>query len=157
MRYKMKKRSIFIAIALWVVPTTFIAISGTMRATGMTTAYARLCHITGGGNIEFLQRLEPGTSPGNKLLPPHLRLDQRSYLDMPRIELAVPPLFSLTFDERAVGRGDIVLPDSQRYTFSQSFLGRASTVVVPESQVHYATQRKLGNTGPGTPTSAPTS
>lgn len=60
-----------------------------MRRAGFISNYSRLVSLCKYG--EYQMTLEPGAIPTNPYLPPHLRLDQKSYLDMEEIGIAFPP------------------------------------------------------------------
>ena len=64
---------------------------------GFLSDWGRVKHLTAGG--EYRQLLEPGTSPDNMHLPPHLRLDMVSYLDGPECRIAEAPMYDLSVSE----------------------------------------------------------
>lgn len=91
-------RNHFFSLALVSGLATCVFLWMGLRRTGFNTSYSRVWHLITQG--EFKMVLEPGAFPENVFLPPHLRLDRLSYLDLPETELAVPPLTNLNLSER---------------------------------------------------------
>lgn len=93
-----KHRHRFLSLALWSGGISIVMFWLILRRAGFNTAYSRCTYLVMLG--EYKQLLEPGMSPSNPYLPPHLRLDERSYLDHRETELAVPPLLDLTVSDQ---------------------------------------------------------
>jgi hypothetical protein len=70
----------------------FCAVAGAivLQRAGLTSPYGRVKHLV--SDPQWQTQLLPGSTPSNVHLPPHLRLDARSYLDNPETEIALPPL-----------------------------------------------------------------
>ncbi|KAG8340041.1 hypothetical protein TRVL_09130 [Trypanosoma vivax] len=146
MQIYVKHRGKFVLVALW-SGFTFIAMFWLMlRRAGFVTTYSRCTYLVMWG--EYKQFLEPGTFPGNDLLPPHLRLDQHSYLDLPETEIALPPLVDVTVADRDQVRNlESVLPSSQRTDIHMQFGPiRTQTVVMSNAASERYVRRRLGIT-----------
>jgi hypothetical protein len=84
------------------------------RRMGFGTEYPRICYLATSG--EYRTLLEPGAIPDNPYLPPHLRLDMRSYLDPIDCRIACPPEYDLTMSQRdmKLALQDILPPEERR-------------------------------------------
>ena len=95
-----------IGLALTCVGYTAYFLYGSVRCAGFTTSYSRVMFITRKpGHV--CQPLEHGCEPQNDYLPPHLRMDKLSYLDLPDTQLVVPPLLNMIPDHSAPSDSEI--------------------------------------------------
>ncbi|KEG10434.1 hypothetical protein DQ04_03721070 [Trypanosoma grayi] len=115
-----------------------------IRRSGFGTTYTRCNYLVMWG--EYKQLLEPGTFPTNGYLPPHLRLDQRSYLDLADTEIALPPLIDASIAERDQVRNlESALPSSQRTDLHVQFGPlRTQTIVMTSGSSERYVRRRLG-------------
>eukprot|EP00331_Platyophrya_macrostoma_P018043 CAMPEP_0176476128 /NCGR_PEP_ID=MMETSP0127-20121128/43979_1 /TAXON_ID=938130 /ORGANISM="Platyophrya macrostoma, Strain WH" /LENGTH=124 /DNA_ID=CAMNT_0017871779 /DNA_START=168 /DNA_END=542 /DNA_ORIENTATION=- len=95
---------------------------------------------------DYKQMLIAGTTPANVFLPPHLRLDQLSYLDHPETELAVPPQIDLSLqDAKFIPGLEGSVPKAER-TDIHGQIGPFRThsiIMTPNSGERYV-KRRLG-------------
>lgn len=139
-----KSRNRFLGIALWSGGSTILLLWLVIRRAGFSTTYSRCTYLAISG--EYKQILEPGTSPVSNYLPPHLRLDQLSYLDLPQTELALPPVIDVAISEREqVEATEGAMPEHKRtdYEFRFGPIHSKSTVMSPEAAERYV-HRRLG-------------
>lgn len=137
-----RHRSRFLSIALWSGAVSVVMFWLVLRRAGFNTSYSRCTYLVMLG--EYKQLLEPGMTPSNPYLPPHLRLDQLSYLDLPDTELAVPPMIDLqTGDRQHIEQLEEVLPRQDRSDLHVNFGPfRAHTVVLsPQANERYVRRR----------------
>ncbi|CCW65753.1 unnamed protein product [Phytomonas sp. EM1] len=117
-----------------------------LRRSGFNTTYSRCNYLVMMG--EYKQRLEAGTFPSNVHLPPHLRLDKLSYLDLAETELALPPMIDFSLNEKdQIRRLEHHLPSPERKDVKLQ-LGpiRTHTVMMtPQSTERYV-RRRMGIT-----------
>jgi hypothetical protein len=139
-----KSRQRWVAVTLWSTFGFGIMTWLVMRRSGFTTSYIR-CHYNS-MNGDFRQLLQAGTTPANVFLPPHLRLDQISYLDHPDTELAVPPTIDVGLQEdKHIQSLEGNMPKSER-TDIHGHIGPFKThsiIVSPNSADRYI-KRRLG-------------
>ncbi|EPY39147.1 hypothetical protein AGDE_04782 [Angomonas deanei] len=115
-----------------------------LRRTGFNTPYSRVSYLVMMG--EYKQFLEPGTFPFNNNLPPHLRLDKISYLDLPTTELAVSPVIDVALSERdSIKNLENVLPTSERSDLHVQFgpLKTQTIIMTPHANERYV-RRRMG-------------
>jgi hypothetical protein len=79
---------------------TVYSIYTILKIGGFMGNYSRVKYITM-KHSHCKMFLEHGVEPDNDLLPPHLRLDRKSYLDLPDTEVVVPPLLDVIPDLQA--------------------------------------------------------
>ncbi|KAK7198961.1 hypothetical protein NESM_000863500 [Novymonas esmeraldas] len=144
MQIIVKHRNRFFALALWSGATTVVMFWLVLRRTGFNTAYSRCTYLAMMG--EYKQLLEPGTFPSNDRLPPHLRLDQLSYLDLPDTEVALPPVIDVSVsDKDQVTRLESQLPSTERTDLHVHFGPvRTQTIVMTPSSNERYVRRRLG-------------
>lgn len=139
-----KTRQRWVAVTFWSAFGFAISAWLVLRRSGFTTSYIRCHYIAMQG--DFRQFLQAGTTPANVFLPPHLRLDQRSYLDHPDTELAVPPTIDVGLQEAKHIRSlEGNVPKSER-TDIHGHIGPFRThsiVMTPTSGERYI-KRRLG-------------
>lgn len=84
------------------------------RRIGVGSDYPRIQYLATAGDTRTL--LEPGSIPDNPFLPPHMRLDMKSYLDPPDCQIAVPPEYDLTttYRDLTIAMQDILPPEERR-------------------------------------------
>lgn len=99
MQVIVKHRQRWVAIMFWSGIGTFVALWLGLRRQGFSTSYIRCYYLNLHGEYKMI--LEPGTTPANVHLPPHLRLDRRSYLDHSETELALPPQIDVALQEKS--------------------------------------------------------
>lgn len=144
MQIFVKHRNRFFAIALWSGATSIIMFWLVLRRTGFNTAYSRCTYLVMMG--EYKQLLEPGTFPSNENLPPHLRLDTPSYLDLPNTEIALPPLIDISLsDKDQIKRLESELPSTERTDVHVNFgpIRTQTIIMTPGSNERYV-RRRLG-------------
>eukprot|EP00796_Vickermania_ingenoplastis_P012233 gene12233-8419_t len=138
-----KHRHRFLSIAMWGGAVSTVMFWLVLRRAGFNTSYSRCTYLVMLG--EYKQLLEPGMSPNNPYLPPHLRLDQRSYLDHPETELAVPPTLDLQLNDRQVVQGtEESIPRMERSDLHVRFGPfKAQTIVMSSSSNERYVRRRL--------------
>ncbi|KAG5484507.1 hypothetical protein LSCM1_07880 [Leishmania martiniquensis] len=144
MQIILKSRNRFFSLALWSGATTVVMFWLVLRRTGFNTAYSRCTYLVMMG--EYKQLLEPGTFPSNERLPPHLRLDKLSYLDLRDTEIALPPVIDVSISDRdQVTRLEDQLPSTERSDMHVHFgpLRTQTIVMTPSSNERYV-RRRLG-------------
>ncbi|KAG5509871.1 hypothetical protein JKF63_07516 [Porcisia hertigi] len=144
MQIIIKNRNRFLAVVLWGGATTVIMFWLVLRRTGFNTAYSRCTYLVMMG--EYKQLLEPGTFPCNDRLPPHLRLDRPSYLDLRDTEIALPPLIDVSLSDRdQVSRLESQLPSTERSDLHVHFgpIKSQTIIMTPNSNERYV-RRRLG-------------
>ncbi|ESL06321.1 hypothetical protein TRSC58_06007 [Trypanosoma rangeli SC58] len=131
-------------LALWSGFTCIAMFWLTIRRSGFGTTYSRCTYLVMWG--EYKQILEPGTFPTNDFLPPHLRLDQRSYLDIPETEIALPPIIDVSVADRDQVRNlEDAMPFSQRSDLHVQFGPfRSQTIVMAGGANERYVRRRLG-------------
>lgn len=137
-----KHRHRFLSLALWSGAVSVVMFWLMLRRAGFNTPYSRCTYLVMLG--EYKQLLEPGMSPSNPHLPPHLRLDQRSYLDHPQTELAVPPMLDLHVSDREHLQGmEDVMPRVERSDLHVRFgpLKAQTVVLTTHSNERYVRRR----------------
>lgn len=145
MQIVVRNRNRFFAIAIWSGFTTVIMFWLVMRRSGFNTSYSRCTYLVMMG--EYKQLLEPGTFPSNDHhLPPHLRLDRPSYLDLPNTEIALPPVIDVGLSAQdQVRQLESQLPGSQRSDLHVQFGPiRTQTVVMTQRANERYVRRRLG-------------
>nr|CCC89402.1 conserved hypothetical protein [Trypanosoma congolense IL3000] len=144
MQIYVRHRGKFVFLALWSGFTCVAMFWLMLRRSGFGTSYSRCCYLVMWG--EYKQLLEPGTFPSNGFLPPHLRLDQRSYLDLPDTEIALPPLIDVSIAERDQVRNlESALPFAQRSDLQVQFGPfRSQTIVMTSGANERYVRRRLG-------------
>ncbi|PWU91854.1 hypothetical protein C4B63_41g217 [Trypanosoma cruzi] len=144
MEVYVKHRGKFVMLALWSGFTSIAMVWLVIRRSGFGTTYSRCSYLVMWG--EYKQLLEPGTFPANDFLPPHLRLDRRSYLDLPDTEIALPPIIDVSVAEREQVRNlEHALPSSQRSDFHMQFGPlRSQTIVMTGGANERYVRRRLG-------------
>ncbi|KAL7698871.1 hypothetical protein N2W54_005395 [Lotmaria passim] len=144
MQIIVKHRNRFFAIALWSGVTSIVMFWLVLRRTGFNTAYSRCTYLVMMG--EYKQLLEAGSFPSNDHLPPHLRLDTPSYLDLPTTEIALPPLIDVSLSEKdQVTRLESQLPSTERSDLHVQFgpIKTQTIIMTPNSNERYV-RRRLG-------------
>lgn len=144
MQIIVKHRNRFFAIALWSGVTSIVMFWLVLRRTGFNTAYSRCTYLVMMG--EYKQLLEAGSFPSNDHLPPHLRLDTPSYLDLPMTEIALPPLIDVSLSEKdQVTRLESQLPSTERSDLHVQFgpIKTQTIIMTPNSNERYV-RRRLG-------------
>jgi hypothetical protein len=97
----------------WSSVATMILGWMSFRRLGIGTDYPRVLYLATTG--EYRTLLEPGAIPDNPYLPPHLRLDMRSYLDPVDCRIATPPEYDLSMSVRDMKLAmQDVLPEDER-------------------------------------------
>eukprot|EP00760_Papus_ankaliazontas_P015717 PhM_4_TR16684/c0_g2_i1/m.96453 len=119
-----------------------------LRRFGFASDYARIKYISTSGDYRML--LEPGTTPDNPHLPPHLRLDKISYLDLPDTVITLPPWIDIrarrehiltTIDDmKKEARGESLDPTLMGNPNAMS-VGRRQVQVTAEEYDRYVTRR----------------
>ncbi|KAH9598419.1 hypothetical protein LSM04_006932 [Trypanosoma melophagium] len=144
MQIYVKHRGKFVFLALWSGFTCLAMFWLSMRRAGFSTTYSRCTYLVMWG--EYKQLLEPGTFPSNDFLPPHLRLDKLSYLDLPETEIALPPVIDVSITEGEQVRGlESVLPASKRTDMHLQFGPlRTQTIVMTSEASERYVRRRLG-------------
>ncbi|CAJ1018912.1 hypothetical protein, conserved [Leishmania lindenbergi] len=144
MQIILKNRNRFFAVALWSGVTTVVMFWLVMRRTGFNTAYSRCTYLVMMG--EYKQLLEPGAFPSNERLPPHLRLDRLSYLDLPDTEIALPPVIDVSISDRdQVTRLESQLPSTERSDLHVHFGPfQSQTIIMTSSSNERYVRRRLG-------------
>lgn len=144
MQIFLKNRNRFFAIALWSGATSIVMFWLVLRRTGFNTGYSRCTYLVMMG--EYKQLLEAGTFPSNEHLPPHLRLDTLSYLDMPTTEIALPPLIDVSLsDKDQITRLESQLPSTERSDLHVEFGPiRTQTIIMSPSSNERYVRRRLG-------------
>lgn len=141
-----KTRQRWVAVTFWSAFGFCITAWLVMRRSGFTTSYIRCHYMCMSG--DFRQLLQAGTSPANVFLPPHLRLDQTSYLDHPETELAVPPTIDVGLQEdKHIRSLEGNVPKSER-TDIHGHVGPFKThsiIMVPNTANRFV-KRRLGPT-----------
>ncbi|KPI83208.1 hypothetical protein ABL78_7765 [Leptomonas seymouri] len=144
MQIIVKHRNRFFAIALWSGATTIVMFWLVMRRAGFNTGYSRCSYLVMMG--EYKQLLEAGTFPSNEHLPPHLRLDTPSYLDLPTTDIALPPLIDVSLsDKDQITRLESQLPSTERSDLNVHFgpIKTKTIIMTPSSNERYV-RRRLG-------------
>jgi hypothetical protein len=144
MQIIVKHRNRFFAIALWSGVTSIVMFWLVLRRTGFNTGYSRCTYLVMMG--EYKQLLEAGTFPSNEHLPPHLRLDKLSYLDLPETEIALPPLIDVSLSDRdQITRLESQLPSTERSDLHVHFgpIKTQTIIMTPSSNERYV-RRRLG-------------
>lgn len=144
MQIIVKHRNRFFAIALWSGVTSIVMFWLVLRRTGFNTAYSRCTYLVMMG--EYKQLLEAGSFPSNDHLPPHLRLDTPSYLDLPTTEIALAPLIDVSLSEKdQVTRLESQLPSTERSDLHVQFgpIKTQTIIMTPNSNERYV-RRRLG-------------
>ncbi|KPA75723.1 hypothetical protein ABB37_08270 [Leptomonas pyrrhocoris] len=144
MQIIVKHRNRFFAIALWSGATSIIMFWLVLRRSGFNTGYSRCSYLVMMG--EYKQLLEAGTFPSNESLPPHLRLDKPSYLDLPTTDIALPPLIDVSLsDKDQVTRLESQLPSTERSDLHVHFgpFKTQTIIMTPNSNDRYV-RRRLG-------------
>lgn len=139
-----KYRNRAFAVALWSGATCVVMFWLVMRRSGFNTGYSRCTYLVMMG--EYKQLLEPGTFPSNERLPPHLRLDRPSYLDLPQTEIALPPVIDVSLTDRdQIARLDRQLPTGERSDLHVQFgpFKSQTIIMTPGSNERYV-RRRLG-------------
>lgn len=138
-----KHRHRFLSLALWSGAVSVVMFWLILRRAGFNTSYSRCTYLVMLG--EYKQLLEPGISPGNPYLPPHLRLDERSYLDHKDTEIALPPLLDLQVSDREQIMGmEDSLPHRERSDIHVRFGPlKAQTVVMSTHSSERYVRRRL--------------
>lgn len=110
----------------------------------MSTDYARIRYLTSAGEYRML--LEAGAYPDNRYLPPHLRLDQRSYLDYDETRIAEAPVYDLTLTDKdlALQATALLPPGERRELKMQNSLFSSHTVILPVTRENRLVKRRLG-------------
>src|SRR5688500_5039072 len=86
---------------VWSSVGTVIMGSMCLKRMGLAGSdYPRIQYLAISG--EYRTLLEPGAIPDNPYLPPHMRLDMRSYLDPPNLQIAAPPEYDLSITEKTL-------------------------------------------------------
>lgn len=139
-----KYRNHFFTVAIVSGFTTVIMFWLVLRRTGFNTPYSRVTYLVMMG--EYKQRLEPGTFPSNVHLPPHLRMDQVSYIDLPTTEVAVPPMIDVSITESdQIKRLENQLPAQERSDLHLQFGPfRSQTIVMSTQSNERYVRRRLG-------------
>ncbi|GET86805.1 hypothetical protein, conserved [Leishmania tarentolae] len=144
MQIILKNRNRFFAVTLWSGVTTVVMLWLVLRRTGFNTAYSRCTYLVMMG--EYKQLLEPGTFPSNDRLPPHLRLDTPSYLDLHNTEIALPPVVDVSLSDRDhVRQLEGQLPSTERSDLHVQFgpIKSQTIIMTPKSNERYV-RRRLG-------------
>ncbi|KAG5484893.1 hypothetical protein LSCM4_07666 [Leishmania orientalis] len=144
MQIILKNRNRFFAVALWSGATAVVMFWLVLRRTGFNTAYSRCTYLVMMG--EYKQLLEPGTFPSNERLPPHLRLDRLSYLDLRDTEIALPPVIDVSVSDRdQVARLEDQLPATERSDLHVHFGPfQSQTIIMTTSSNERYVRRRLG-------------
>ncbi|RNF18724.1 uncharacterized protein Tco025E_04532 [Trypanosoma conorhini] len=144
MQIYVRHRGKFVMLALWSGFACIATFWLTIRRSGFGTTYSRCGYLVMWG--EYKQLLEPGAFPANDFLPPHLRLDQRSYLDLPETEVAVPPIIDVSVAEREQVRNlEHAIPAAQRSDLHIQFGPlRSQTIVMTGGANERYVRRRLG-------------
>ncbi len=144
--YIVKHRQRWVAVTFWCSFSVLVMSWLVMRRHGFSTTFIRCTYLIMSG--DYKQMLVAGSTPANVYLPPHLRLDQRSYLDHPETELAVPPTLDIAVTETNQLLGlEGAIPSSER-TDIHGKIGPFRThsiIMTPTSQDRYV-RRRLGPT-----------
>lgn len=144
MQILLKNRNRFFAVALWSGATTVVMFWLVLRRSGFNTAYSRCTYLVMMG--EYKQLLEPGAFPSNDRLPPHLRLDRLSYLDLRETEIALPPVIDVSLSNRdQVRQLEGQLPSTERSDLYVHFgpIKSQTIMMTPSSNERYV-RRRLG-------------
>lgn len=138
-----KHRHRFLSVALWSGAVSIMMFWLILRRAGFNTSYSRCTYLAMLG--EYKQILEPGMMPSNPYLPPHLRLDRRSYLDHPETQIAVPPVLELQVTDRERLQGlEGELPSTERSDLHMRFGPfKAQTVVLSTPSNERYVRRRL--------------
>ena len=100
-------RNVAFATGAAILPLLLFNSAVGLRRMGLLGDYGRVCFVA---RDTCRVELEAGCIPQNVFLPPHLRPDQRSYLDKPDTEIAVPPIMDAgtsPFKRRAALEGEL--------------------------------------------------
>lgn len=144
MQIVVKYRNHFVTLAIISGAVSAIMFWLVLRRTGFNTAYSRCTYLVMLG--EYKQLLEPGIFPANPNLPPHLRLDRLSYLDLPTTEVALPPVIDVGLSDRDnIKQLEQVLPSTQRSDTHVHFgpIKTQTIVMTPTSNERYV-RRRMG-------------
>ena len=115
------------------------------RRCGFSTDYARVKYLCNAG--EYRTILECGALTDNKFLPPHLRLDQKSYLDTEDVVVCEPPAYDLSVTEKELIVALIdVLPEDKKIDLSATWFGMFNTrsMAVPLDDHDRVIKRRVG-------------
>jgi hypothetical protein len=115
------------------------------RRTGVSTDYARVKFLCTSG--EYRTLVECGAVPENRFLPPHLRLDQKSYLDAEDAVVTEPPAYDLSVTEKELIVALVdVLPEDRKIDLSMTWFGVVNTrsMAIPIDDHDRVLKRRLG-------------
>ena len=115
------------------------------RRCGFSTDYARVKYLCNAG--EYRTILECGAVSDNRHLPPHLRLDQKSYLDTEDVVVAEPPAYDLSVTEKELIVALVdVLPEDKKVDLSATWFGMFNTrsMAVPLDDHERVIKRRIG-------------
>lgn len=139
-----KTRQRWVAVCIWCTFGVAITAWLTLRKAGFSTSYIRCHYLIMLG--DYKQILEAGTTPANVFLPPHLRLDQHSYLDHPDTEIAVPPEVDMSLQTmHHITSLEGAIPKSER-TDIHGHIGpfRTHSIVMSAPAAERYVNRRLG-------------
>jgi hypothetical protein len=110
---RMKGNNYWMFTTVWLGAVSMIGTYMVFRRVGLGSDWPRVKYNATVGEYRML--LEPGSVSDNRYLPPHMRLDQVSYLDVCGTELAPPPAVDMTMSETDMLRTmDAVLPEEDK-------------------------------------------
>ena len=115
------------------------------RRCGFASDYARIKYLCTQGDYRTL--LECGSVTDNKYLPPHLRLDTKSYLDTEDVVIAEPPAYDLSVTEKELVVALVdVLPEDKKVDLTATWFGMVSTrsMAVPIGDTERVLKRRIG-------------
>ena len=116
-----------------------------MSRAGLGLDWSRIKNITTKSG-DYRMILEPGSIPDNHFLPPHLRLDKRSYLDNDWTAIAEAPVvdFKVTHAD-AINAAPGLLPEHEKNEMTLTIGGVGSRMwFLPAVQMNRFLDRRLG-------------
>ncbi|CCW70270.1 unnamed protein product [Phytomonas sp. Hart1] len=143
--YYSRFRNHSFAIALVAGITSIVLLWLVLRRSGFNTTYSRCNYLSMMG--EYKQHLSAGSFPSNVHLPPHLRLDKLSYLDLAETELALPPTIDLSITEKdQICCLENQLGSTERKDVKMHFgpLRSHTVVMTPQAMERYV-RRRMGS------------